>query len=221
MDWLNRLTGYVGTEAPNPIGEQDRAFVQADLGRLDKLRPDLGKQVVQFVCKGDNDQVLLIVNQLKNEIGQVLHGLGWTSGGKWVTGRSDYFLAPQFWNPAVLHRHGEVLAPIYSVGWPKLSGTDLSPPWFRTLLRLYGEAREVVVSRFSREREFPPQAKEPWTIEQLKACSTMITRLFSTLLSNTTHSGADIVNMIRLRRCRVSPNIFKQIQSDGSASCDV
>ena len=157
MSWIGRVFGSgADRQEQDGIPREDRDHISADLGRLDELRPDLGRQLIQYVCVGDNDSILLTANQLKKEIREKLNGGSWSSDGYWK-GRSDFLLAPKVWNPSLVRRYGEVLAPVYSEGWPKLPGTEKSPLWFRTLLRAYGGSQKS-----------SPQTKEPWTIDWLR-----------------------------------------------------
>ena len=170
MSWIGRVFGLGADQGPEgDVPREDRDHISADLSRLNELRPDLGSQLVRYVRVGDNDSILLTANQLKTEIREKLHGTGWSSGGRWTTGRSDFLLAPQVWNADVVRRYGEVLAPIYAEGWPKPLGTEKSPLWFRTLLRAYGESREAILDIAKRRKKEPlPPAKEPWTIDWLR-----------------------------------------------------
>jgi hypothetical protein len=169
MSWIGRVFGSDADNREEGVPREDRELISIDLARLDELRPDLGRQLIQYVCVGDNDSVLLTAKQLSKEIRQKLHSGGWSSGGRWTTGRSDYLLAPKKWDAAVVRRYGEVLAPIYDGGWPKLLGTERSPSWFRAVMRAYGESRGAILEAKQWKQEPSPRAKEPWTIEWLKA----------------------------------------------------
>jgi len=169
MSWLGALFGSRAAGSVAEADKYDAALVREDVGRLDTVRAGLGDQVVQYICQGDNDSVLLTLGQLKKEVNEVLHGRHWSSGGRWVSGRADFLLAAKAWRPDGLRRYGEVLAPVYESGWPKLLGSERSPMWFRALLRMYGEARQVVINETKWKKAPPARAKEPWTIDKLKS----------------------------------------------------
>src|SRR5690242_18129208 len=108
MSWLGALFGS-RTSAAGSDGNadpRDAALVREDVGRLDSVRAGLGEQVARYIWRGDNDSVLLTLGQLKTEVREVLHGRHWSSGGRWVSGRADFLLAPSVWRPDALRRYG-------------------------------------------------------------------------------------------------------------------
>ncbi len=164
--------GKISADATG-VDPKDRARIIEDLGRLNKLQPGLGDSLVRYVCQGDNDSILLTVQQRAKDMHQAMHGVGWNSEGNWVEGRARLFLAPAVWNPEVIRRYGEALAPVYEQAWPKLTGSARTPLWFRTVLRIYGEAwrntRGGPGSPRAGRQPAPDWAKTPWTIDQLKS----------------------------------------------------
>lgn len=170
MSWVGRVLGGKPPSGGGDVPREDQAHIRLDLERLNEVRDGLGNELIRYVCVGDNDSVLLTVKQLTKDIRQKFNTNTWSSTGTWVSGRSDYLLAPASWNPAVLHRYGEALAPVYNDGWPGLTGSDKSPVWFRTLLRIYGEARSAILNPNMQWKSEPSaRTREPWTVDQLKS----------------------------------------------------
>ncbi len=177
MSLLSRLFGSGpkrGSDQPamsSQMDARDRSLIRADVGRLDKLEPGLGQKVTDYICHGLNDSVLLVLAQREKEVAEVLLGRGWSSGGAWVSGRSDYLLTPSQWLPQVAKRYGQVLAPACKTRtWLPLPGTDRSPDWFRALMQHYSDARRMVLNPKTAWKTPPgPRAKEPWTLEQLRS----------------------------------------------------
>jgi len=144
------------------ISDRDRDNIRIDLGRLDKLHPDLGQQLIHYVCVGDNDSILLTAENLKDEIGSILNG----RYANCIVPRLDFLLTADVRDPAVFRRYGEVLIPVYST---ELPGTSKSPSWFRTLLQAYGKSWERTLRRKKSTHETLAPEREPWTIEWLRA----------------------------------------------------
>src|SRR5579872_4453034 len=137
MTWLEKIIG-----AKQPSGGLDQADIDAlerDLGRLDQVDPGLAAQTLRFIVAGENDSVMLTLGRDQQKVAEALNPrLGWSGGGNWIEGRSDYILAARIWRPDVLRRYGQVLAIARGVrSFPPLPGSDRSPIWFRTILQEY------------------------------------------------------------------------------------
>lgn len=60
MSWIDRFFApKENAVADSLVDKQDRARIRLDLGSLDKLRPQLGEQLVSYICDGQNDSILL------------------------------------------------------------------------------------------------------------------------------------------------------------------
>jgi hypothetical protein len=173
MSWLDNLLGRRGADGDiQPLDATDVAAIRLDLDRLSAVTPDLAAQALRYVVEGDNDSLLLTLEQNKQKAAQALNArAGWTSAGNWVAGRSQFILAPKAWRPEALRRYGQILAIMRSVSkWPEMPGTAASPGWFRAVLYELGEAREATESaaRMRRQGEpLLPGPVQPTTVEQL------------------------------------------------------
>jgi len=171
MDWLTKV--LEGKSARGLVPAADVARIRQDIDRLDGLQPGLASETLRYIVSGENDSVLLTLQQHKLKL---LHTLrsgqfgGWSSAGGWCAGRSSYILVPEAWRPAVLRRYAQVLA-IGRAGqpWPKLPGTERSPAWFRTLLHEYGESWEALKHKNQTPIQGKPDIAEapPFTVAKL------------------------------------------------------
>jgi hypothetical protein len=155
---------------PEVMDAPDEALIRKDIGRLDEVRPGLGEQVIDYICRGENDSVLLMIGAVRGEASTVLSGGNYFSSGKWISGRSDFLLAAQTWRPDVIRRYGQVLSQLYDgATWPSLPGTDRTLAWLRNILMHYRESRAAITAEAHWKTAPPARAKEPWSIDKLKS----------------------------------------------------
>lgn len=167
MSWLDNLLGRQGPASAAGAAGVDAADAQAiqkDLDELNQVSPGLGGQALRYVLQGDNDSVLLSLEQNSRAAAAALgrRSAGWSSAGNWVDGRSNFILAPRAWRADILRRYGQVLAIMRSASrWPEMPGTALSPPWFRALLYEFGEAQQGLQFARRNDRASAPVVSEP------------------------------------------------------------
>jgi hypothetical protein len=171
MDWLTKL--LEGKSARGLMPAADLAMIRQDIDRLDTVQAGLASQVLRYIVSGENDSVLLTLNQHQAKLAPALRTSqfgGWSSAGGWCAGRANYILTAAEWRPAVLRRYGQVLAIVRAGNtWPKLPGTERSPQWFRTLLYEHGEAWEALKHKNQTSIHGKPDITQapPFTVAKL------------------------------------------------------
>jgi hypothetical protein len=173
MSLLARLIGKAFPPSAAGAAAHDLEHLRTDLQRLDRVKAGLGKGLIRYVARGENDSVLLTLARHKAKAMEAMRHQFWSSSGQWTPGRSDFLLGAREWRPKAVRRYGVVLDVIFGDNnWPKPPGSALSPGWFRNLLRFYGDARTAVQTGlgFGRENRPPKNADRlpPWTVERLR-----------------------------------------------------
>lgn len=173
MSFLSRLLGKAPPKPRASSGSiRDFQHLRTDLERLDRVKAALGENLAQYVARGENDSVLLTLEQVKDKALQSMRERSWSSAGQWTPGRSDFLLGASEWRPNAVRRYGAVLDLIFGEdSWPKPPGSAVSPGWFRNLLKSYGDARTAVLSGHGHGSARPPlgaQSYPAWTVEHLR-----------------------------------------------------